>query len=272
MEANKKFEPISFQSLDADLTRLREVLTKILLAIPNDEENGTPTAKYTTKYGLAFVRPTKPAIYKKTIAEDAKSNVRIRAEEENKAKMANFKVLAAEYFGSQKIILTVVEDMWIHELKDNNTFYAGVTSHQLITHLKYFAGGLHTITNPSLQNKMQTFHLKTEGIPEYINALEDSQKQAKQSNHPINNGTLVLIATNAMLTTKKPPCTNKKWEDLDKAAKYWDKWEAIYKSAEKKAKVKHEAAGGKDQFGAAHRVEQEPSNWWLGKTAPISIK
>ena len=118
---------------------------------------------------------------------------------------------------------------------------------------------------------MQTFHLETEGIPEYINALEDYQKKSKQAHDPITDVTLVPIATNTMLTTKKLPRTNKQWEDLDQAVKYWDMWKAIYKSADKKAKIKHEEAGGKDQFGSAHGAEQEPPNWGLGKPVPISI-
>ena len=111
-----------------------------------------------------------------------------------------------------------------------------------------------------------------EGILEYINALEDAQKQSKQANNPITDDNFVLIATNAMLTTKQLPCANKQWEDLDQATKFWDKWKAIYKSADKKAKIKHEAAGGKDQFGAAYGAEQELPDWGLGKTVPIGIK
>ena len=111
-----------------------------------------------------------------------------------------------------------------------------------------------------------------EGILEYINALEDAQKQSKRANNLITNGTLVLIATNVMLTTKQPPRDNEPWEDLDQAAKSWDKWKAIYKSTYRKEKIKHEAAGGEDQFVVAHGAEKEPLNWGLGKIVPIGIE
>ena len=163
-EAIEQFEPISGQPLGADLTQLQEVLAKILLGIPYDEENGThnlvglimPTAKNTTKYGSAFVRPTKPAIYDKMIAEDAIANARIKAEAKHKAKISDFKVFVATDFGAQKLILAVVEDAWIRELKDDDIFYVHVTSHQILTHLQSFAGGIHTTNTLALQKRYKT--------------------------------------------------------------------------------------------------------------------
>ena len=59
------------------------------------------------------------------------------------------------------------------------------------------------------QNKMQRYHLDTEGIPEYINALEDSQNQSNRAGNPITNTTLLLIATNTILYTERLPRAEK---------------------------------------------------------------
>ena len=44
-----------------------------------------------------------------------------------------------------------------------------------------------------------------EGIPEYINALEDAQKQSKRAGNPITVDTLLLVLSNAMLSSERFP-------------------------------------------------------------------
>ena len=62
---------------------------------------------------------------------------------------------------------------------------------------------------------MQCYHLDSKGIPEYINKLRDAQAKAKRENNMITNLTLVIIATNAMLSTEQLTRANKDWEKLD---------------------------------------------------------
>ena len=68
-----------------------------------------------------------------------------------------------------------------------------------------------TLNLLALHNKMQCYHLEVEGIPEYINMLEDAQKQAGQSGQTIADETLLLFASTAMLTTEQYPQTNDDW-------------------------------------------------------------
>ena len=44
-----------------------------------------------------------------------------------------------------------------------------------------------------------------EGIPVYINKLEDAQKQSNRAGNPITDPTLLLFAENAMLRTDRFP-------------------------------------------------------------------
>ena len=61
--------------------------------------------------------------------------------------------------------------------------------------------GLHATDILNLQNYIQTYHEDMEGIPEYINKLEDDQKQSNRTGKPIMDPTLLLFAANSMLHT-----------------------------------------------------------------------
>ena len=76
---------------------------------------------------------------------------------------------------------------------------------------------MHEINVLTLQNEMQDYHTDSEGILEYINALEAAQKKLNRGtgNNPITDATLRLIVTNTMLKTGAHPHTKDKWEDLD---------------------------------------------------------
>ena len=58
---------------------------------------------------------------------------------------------------------------------------------------------------------MQIYHLEVEGIPEYINILEDAKSQASRAGQTIANKTLLLFAATAMLTTEQFPRANDDW-------------------------------------------------------------
>ena len=47
-----------------------------------------------------------------------------------------------------------------------------------------------------------------EGIPTYINMLEDAQKQSNRAGNPITDPTLLLFASNEMLRTDQFPQAN----------------------------------------------------------------
>ena len=145
-----------------------------------------------------------------------------------------------------------MEDTWVQELRDPDIFYAAVLPRDLLNHLSILCGGLHALDGLALQNDIQRFHLDAEGMPEYINALKDAQKQSRRANHNIANAVLLLLATNAMLATQRFQRANKRWEEKNFQAKTWPAWKTLYKEADHQAKTSRIAAGGKDQFGAAH--------------------
>ena len=85
---------------------------------------------------------------------------------------------------------------------------------------------------------MQRYHPKVKGFPEYINIIEDTQRQAGQAGRTIADETLLLFASTAMLTSKRFPRASKNWEDCAERDKTWSKWKTAYKRAHGKARVK----------------------------------
>ena len=153
-------------------------------------------------------------------------------------------------------IITSVEDTWIRELHDPIMGYSHQPPRAIMDHLWASCSGLHYLDTLALRNKMRTLHLEVQGIPEYINALEDAQKRSKRADkdNAINDHFLVVIASAAMMSSQRLPRANWKWEDLSQDERTWAKWKTLYKEEDSKEKVCILATGGQDQFGAVHRT------------------
>lgn len=271
-EALEQFEPVVGQPTDSDLNRIREVLVQILLVIPYDEAEGIHNliglieedGKYQAAYTKPFVRPTKLPIYDSAIPEDAKAVVRARMEAEHKAKRQDHVTCETAEREAREFVLNVVEDTWVRELKDDSTFYAKVRAKKVLQHLQGTCTGLHALDVLALQNEMQQYHLEAEGIPEYINLLEDAQKKATRAGNPITDATVVIIATNAMLGTEQFPRANDDWEEMDPSLRSWTAWKKLYKTADRKARTKQQATGrkpaGAANAGAANAATEQPGD------------
>ena len=103
---------------------------------------------------------------------------------------------------------------------------------------------------------MQEYHTDSKGILEYINALEAARKKSKRGmgNKPITDGTLLLIATNAMLKTGADPQTKDKWKDLDASAQICDAWKTANKTTDMKERVRRLATGENAAHGALRQI------------------
>ena len=110
--------------------------------------------------------------------------------------------------------------------------------------------GLHATDVLNIQNETQTYHEDMEGIPVYINKLEDAQKQSTRAGNPITDPTLLLFAENAMLRTDRFPRANEIWEEFPGAYRTWARWKAIYRKANMAKNFKKTSQGGQSHFGA----------------------
>ena len=110
--------------------------------------------------------------------------------------------------------------------------------------------GYHALDLLALHNEIQRYHLEVEGIPEYINMLEDAQNQAGRAGRTISDETFLLFSSTAMLRTEWYPRTNNYWENSARKNKTWANWKTAYKRLHAKARVKAQATKGSDKFGA----------------------
>ena len=85
---------------------------------------------------------------------------------------------------------------------------------------------------------MQRYHLEVESIQEYINILEDAQRQAGRAGRTITDDTLLLFASTAMLTREQFPRKNDDLEDQDDRDKTWATWKLACKQSHAKERVK----------------------------------
>ena len=169
---------------------------------------------YTALYRQSFVFPKRLATYDALINLDTKTSNRVRTEATHKARIADHSVYVTAERNTCQFILKAVEDTWVQELRESNTFYKMVKSTDFLIHLQSIFGGLHSLDVLALHNEIHRFHLEAEGIPDYINALEDAKKTSKRSGKTITNATFVMITTNTMLVNGAFPRANNEWEDI----------------------------------------------------------
>ena len=158
-------------------------------------------------------------------------------------------------------MLAVVANTWVHELRDSDSLYTEVGPKELFSHLQARCIIRHALELLGMHNKIQRYHLEVEGIPEYINMLEDSQRKAGRAGRTIIDETLLLFASTYMLTNKRFPHANDNQEDRTARNKTWSQWNTAYKRVHAKAKVKSKSNNGSVNFGAANSAaRQETAN------------
>ena len=260
--AAASFQPIQGQPTDDDLTALRDILYPLLLDIPYDEQQGgdnligliEPTTAYTTTWGAAFPIPARPPAYP-AIADDASAVVRARREAEHAILVRDYASYDAAERATAKFIREAVDEIRYRDLRHTRSFYTSVTAYQLMEHLDANCGGLHPSDLVHIQTDMMGYYAQAEGIPEYINMLEEAQRKLQRAEVPITDAQLLTIATNAVLASAHFPRPTDEWEALPKHNKTWTAWKTHYRAAHIARKRQMLAAGtSTTTYGAANAV------------------
>jgi hypothetical protein len=222
-EARDTFPPIEGKPTDDDRQLIHKKLLPILMEIPYHQLGGTHSlvgiltdaTRYATNHGGAtFVCPLHLPLYNATIADDATTVVCVRAESAHQAKLDDYASFKTAKHGAAKFLRKVVDEVWYNDLKDANTFYTKVTARKIITFLDANTGGLHAIDMISLCTNMHNYYTQVDGIPQYINMLEDAQKKATWAGMPIADVELVMMASAAVLAAQHFPREVNDWEGL----------------------------------------------------------
>ena len=220
-KAIDNFEPITEQPSNTDLTRLREAFTPLLLQIPYDKMGGNHNligiirskSAYVKRYGKAFPKPKRVGAYYLNIDDNATAVVRAILEAVHKARRADRATFETARQEMTQFVLAVVADTWVRELRYPNSIYTEVSPQDFFAHLQEGCTVRHALNLLALQNEMQSYHLEVEGIPEYINMLEDAQRQAGREGRTITYDTLLLFTSTAILTSERFPRANDNWEE-----------------------------------------------------------
>jgi hypothetical protein len=169
-------------------------------------------------------------------------------------RLADYASFEATERAVMKFIRDAIDEIWYKDLKNPRTFYNSVTATTLLSHLDDNCGGLHPINLINLPSKMIGFYAAAEGIPEYINALEDAQCKLAQAKLPMVDVQLLAIASTAVLASDHFPCTTGAWEALPAVSKMWTAWKATYHVAHIARKCRLLASGGTEPMGGAHAI------------------
>ncbi len=134
---------------------------------------------YLYHYGPPFICPaTCPTCYDPAINTEASCVNRVCAKTALPALLLDYKAYKATEHGVKVFIQAVVNDTWICNLRDPETFYSNVTALAIFNHLCKCSGSLHGLNMVLLTIQMIQYYEGTPDIPEYIFLLEDAQHKA----------------------------------------------------------------------------------------------
>ena len=199
-----------------------------------DSLSGSPTiiwskTAYLKRYGEAFPEPKRVGAYDLEIEDNATAIIWARLEAAHKARRADRATFETARQETTQFVLAVVADTWVRELRDPDTIYTKVDPQDFFAHLQAGCTGRHALDLSALHNEMQRYHFEVEGIPEYINMLEDARRQAGRAGRTITDETLPLFTSTAMLTNERFPRANDDREDRAEHDKTWASWKLAYK-------------------------------------------
>ena len=213
VEASDAFIVIEGQPTKSDVNQVFEALSRILYPIKYDEPDAVHNLigiiqddePYKTKHGLSFPRPKCLKIIDETINGSLPVTIATRKKEAAHTSLqtdwAFYNTVKRE---SGRFILKAVDPVWLSELsKGIQTYFSDVLTKEMLDKLQEICLGNHKIDILALQDKMRKMHSDWETIPQYIKALKDAQQQAKRANMPIDDATLVMYATRAMLSKER---------------------------------------------------------------------
>ena len=105
---------------------------------------------------------------------------------DHKAKRADRATFETGRQETTQFVLAVVADTWVCELRDSDSLCTEFAPKDLFSHLQAGCTGQHALNLLALHNEMQRYHLEVEGIPKYINILEDAQQQVGRAGRTIH--------------------------------------------------------------------------------------
>ena len=124
--------------------------------------------------------------------------------------------------------MTVMDEAWYKELEDPNTFYTEVTPIKLLEHLTEFCTGSHAFDAVDIPQLMKELYKDSDGVPQFINAMEAAHRKSKQAKLVINNEYLHAVALKSLLQSGEYETETQEWSKLPEADQTWDDWKTTF--------------------------------------------
>ena len=272
--ATTNFDAIIGQPTDDDIFRIREVLMPLLHDISYDMAKvaGTTThnlvgliqeaTSYATTWGTAFPRPIRIDAYDITIKDDATPVGRSRMEAAHTAKLLDYNTYVAAEKATALFIRTIVDEQWYKDLRNAVTFYNSITAYDLLDHLVVNSGGLHTIDLVNLPTEMLQYYASSEGIPDFINKLEEAREKLDRGSLPMSDAVLLATASSQVFASLHYPEATREWERLAPASQTWPAWQVKYRLAH--VECKRLLKANPLSFGTANSVTNDDTSTIAG--------
>jgi hypothetical protein len=259
--------PLEGKPTDNNLLLIRETILPLLMVIPSDQLGGvhsltgilTDPVRYAINHGGAnFCRLVRLPLYNSSIANNATTVIHVRAESAHMSPLDDYASYKAAKRGVAKFLHKAIEEVWYSNLKDAETFYTKVTAMDIMSLLDANSRGLHTIDMIGLRTNMQQYYSQADGIPQFVNMMEDAQKKARRAGMPIADVKLVMITLVAVLVAQHFPHEGDNWEGLPSSSQTWTAWKTAFRLAHIKRQHQILALGGEQPLGRAHAAIQAP--------------
>ena len=96
-----------------------------------------------------------------------------------------------------------------------------MTALKLLNHLTEFCAGLHTVDAVDIPQIMKSLYKDSEGVPQFINAIEAAQRKSKRAKLVINNEYLHAVALKSLLQSGEYETETREWSKLPEDQQTW---------------------------------------------------
>ena len=137
-------------------------------------------------------------------------------------------------------------------------------------HVTEFCARLHTVDVVDIPQLMKELYKDSDGVPQFINAMEVAQRKSKRAKLVINDEYLHAVALKLLLQSGEYKTETREWSKLPEANQTWEDWKTTFRAAyvvKRRSEAVREGEqkpfGGLAQFGIApvgNELEQKESN------------
>jgi hypothetical protein len=238
-----------------DFLALKEKFLDVLQTIFYNRADGvhhvvgdiqSDTAYRADHNGVAFPIPKRLGLWDDKIAKDAMVVELKKAKATHKTCAEDYGIWKTAKDGCKKLIRAAVKEVYINELKDGTTFFHKVNVRELLEHLEKNSTGLHSLDIVALHTNKLLLYKNAASMPDFILAMEEAQKKAKQAKLPILEIELAMYAATSVLQSGDYKKETDEWEGRNANKKTWTEWKQAYLAAYSQG-INRQRAGAMDE-------------------------